>query len=81
MSFLELSILVRREKGAQDRDAQIRPANPMLGDRIEVVYLLRTPRLIMLALAAEGRLDDRNAGTGPWRRTRDDTPDYWRVFL
>lgn len=28
LSFLELSILARREKGAQDCDAQIDPAHP-----------------------------------------------------
>lgn len=33
----------------------------MLGGQVDVVYLLRTPRLIMLALAADS---DRNAGTG-----------------
>jgi len=55
LSFLELSIFARREEGAQDCDAQIGPAHPMLGGRDKVVYLVRTPRLIMLALAAEGR--------------------------
>ena len=54
LSFLELSILARREKGAQDCDAQISSAHPRCwGGQDKVVYLLRTPRWIVLALAAE----------------------------
>ena len=58
LSFLELTILARREEGARDCDAQISPvssAPPMLGGQDKVVYLLRTPRLIVLALVADSR--------------------------
>lgn len=62
LSFLELSILAWRGKGAQDC-AQINPPHRDAGGggQDKVVYLLRMPRLIVLALAADS---DRNAGTG-----------------
>ena len=37
LSFLELSILARREEGARDCDAQISPAHPDAGGQDKVV--------------------------------------------